>query len=140
MGAGATVEAGVGMEAGLGGGAGAEAGVGAVGGEGGRVVAGAGAGVGWGASAGAGASVGVNVRVGVRVDVGVRVGAVACGGVGSGLDILSIRPYPFGQVTVGPAQLQRTYFSPVLKGRRVVACFQNPLAEYFWTPFCRITS
>lgn len=126
------------MEAGVGGGAAAEAGVGEVKGEGGGVVAGAGAGVSGGADAGA--SAGVDVCVDVRMDASVRVGVVVCGGVGSGLGILSIRPYPFGQVTVGPAQLQRTYFSPVFRGRRVAVCFQNPLAEYFWTPFCQVTA
>jgi hypothetical protein len=88
--------------------------------------------------AGAGADAGVGVCVG---DASACVGAVVCGGVSRGLDfILSIRPYPFGQDLVGPAQLQRTYFSPALRGCRVAACFQNPLAEYFWTPFCQATS
>ena len=126
------------LEAGAGGGAAAEAGVGMVEGVGG-VVAGAGAVVGdeaGEADAGANAGVGVDVRVGASVCCG----AVVCGGVGCGLDILSIRPYPFGQVPVGPAQLQRTHFSPVRRGRRVAACFQNPLAVYFCTPFSRITS
>lgn len=125
VGVGAGMEACDDMEACVGGGVGAGAGMGVDEGEGGGVIAGAGVGVGGGAGAG------VSAGADVCMDVITCVGA---------LDILSIRPYPFGQIPVGPAQLQRTYFSPVLRGRRVAACFQNPLAGYFWTPFCRVTS
>jgi len=125
VGVGAGMEACDDMEACVGGGVGAGAGMGVDEGEGGGVIAGAGVGVGGGAGAG------VSAGADVCMDVITCVGA---------LDILSIRPYPFGQIPVGPAQLQRTYFSPVLRGRRVAACFQNPLAGYFLTPFCRVTS